>query len=183
MISGMQLLRGITSTNLNHFTGVRLLFSWQKIHITWASHLCQFPLFPGLGIGLLCEDLDRHWGLFLPSVSHCLTYSSLDEALEVMVYQGDGAHAKLIPKAHLFTYSDFFKQKGICIMAFELTPCYHNTARTGCLVPGPFTCPFCFNVSNSSGNSSIPSLSHRGEIQPQKRPRGMIKVIYLLENS
>ena len=122
MISGMHLLRGITSTNLNHFTGFQLRFSWQGIHITWASHLCQFPPFPGPGIRLLREGLDRHWGLFFPSVSHCLTYSSLDETSEVMVYQGAGAHSKLIRKAHFFIYSDFFKQKGFVLWLSSSLP-------------------------------------------------------------
>lgn len=56
--------------------------------------------------------------------------------IELMVYWGNGGTLKWFQKLTWFTYSDFFKQKGNCAMAFALPPRNQNMVFTCCFVLG-----------------------------------------------
>lgn len=166
MISETHPLRGINQHKFKSFywflvtvfmAGTSHHSCWSFVpisNISWSKNCVALGGFRYVLRSLFCPVLLPLWPTLLQMVWN----------IEVMVYQGHGAPLKWFQTLTWYTYSDFFKQKGICAVVFVLTPQNHNTEFICCLVLGLFTFPFPFNLYNNSRNLLTLSLFHRGGI-------------------
>lgn len=172
----MHLLRGLNQRTLKPFYwfSLTIFMAGNSCHPNWSFVPISTISWPKNHVSL--RGFRYVLRSFLPNVTHCLTYSSPDQ--KWWFFQGDRVHYKMIVKSHMIYWFWFLQKKGSCTMALGLTPWNQNTVFTCCIVPGPFTFPFSFNLYHNSWNL-ISSLFHRGRIESQKSLRDTLKATWL----